>query len=145
MRSRSCCFKKLAATSSPNVYETPRSLSPQPMMSLSGSAHSKSQSSPVSGTSVGRIISLISSNEVSSGERPPCMQKIFSSMTAAMGRQLKQSVNVCAGARGRGAAGSLSLTILKTPYEREPDLRTGRRPPRQGGKREREERKTYKG
>lgn len=29
-----------------------------------------------------------------SGERPPCMQKIFSSMMAAIGKQLKQSVNV---------------------------------------------------
>jgi len=30
----------------------------------------------------------------SSGERPPCMQKIFSSTMAATGRQLKQSMNV---------------------------------------------------
>jgi hypothetical protein len=37
-----------------------------------------------------RIISI----EVRSGESPPCMQKIFSSMIAAMGRQLKQSVKV---------------------------------------------------
>jgi hypothetical protein len=29
-----------------------------------------------------------------SGESPPCMQKIFSSMMAATGKQLKQSVNV---------------------------------------------------
>lgn len=29
-----------------------------------------------------------------SGERPPCIVKIFSSMMAAMGRQLKQSVKV---------------------------------------------------
>lgn len=32
--------------------------------------------------------------EFRSGLRPPCMVKIFSSMMAAMGRQLKQSVNV---------------------------------------------------
>lgn len=31
---------------------------------------------------------------VSSGDSPPCMQKIFSSIIAATGRQLKQSVNV---------------------------------------------------
>lgn len=49
---------------------------------------------PVSGTSVGRMIRLIYSRFVSSGESPPCMQKIFSSMTAATGKQLKQSVNV---------------------------------------------------
>jgi hypothetical protein len=39
-------------------------------------------------------MSFISSNEFRSGLRPPCMQKIFSSMTAATGRQLKQSVKV---------------------------------------------------
>lgn len=32
--------------------------------------------------------------EFRSGLRPPCMVKIFSSMMAAMGKQLKQSVNV---------------------------------------------------
>ena len=31
---------------------------------------------------------------VFTGESPPCMQKIFSSMSAATGRQLKQSVKV---------------------------------------------------
>ncbi len=31
---------------------------------------------------------------VCTGESPPCMQKIFSSMSAATGRQLKQSVKV---------------------------------------------------
>jgi len=30
----------------------------------------------------------------SSGERPPCMHRIFSSTMAATGKQLKQSVNV---------------------------------------------------
>jgi len=49
---------------------------------------------PVSGTSVGLIILRICSRFVSSGESPPCMQKILSSTTAATGRQLKQSVNV---------------------------------------------------
>ena len=34
------------------------------------------------------------SKEVNSGESPPCMQNIFSSTTAATGKQLKQSVNV---------------------------------------------------
>ena len=45
-------------------------------------------------TSVGRITRLICSIEFRSGLKPPCMVKIFSSMIAAMGRQLKQSVNV---------------------------------------------------
>lgn len=40
-----------ATTSSPNVKETPRSFSPHPTMSLSGSAHSRSHNRPVSGIS----------------------------------------------------------------------------------------------
>ena len=49
---------------------------------------------PVSGTSIGRIIFFIYSILVSSGLRPPCIHNIFSSIIAATGRQLKQSVNV---------------------------------------------------
>lgn len=49
---------------------------------------------PVSGISVGRITRLIWSILCKSGLSPPCMVKIFSSMIAAMGRQLKQSVKV---------------------------------------------------
>lgn len=45
-------------------------------------------------TSVGRMTRRICSMELRSGLRPPCMVKIFSSMIAAMGRQLKQSVKV---------------------------------------------------
>ncbi len=45
-------------------------------------------------TSVGRMTRRICSIEFRSGLRPPCMVKIFSSIMAAMGRQLKQSVNV---------------------------------------------------
>lgn len=37
---------------------------------------------------------LICSIEFRSGLNPPCIVKIFSSMMAAMGKQLKQSVNV---------------------------------------------------
>jgi hypothetical protein len=44
--------------------------------------------------SVGRMILFICSMFCSSGDRPPCMQKIFSSTIAATGRQLKQSVKV---------------------------------------------------
>jgi hypothetical protein len=105
MRSRSCFWRNFVTTSGPNVNDTPRSLSPQPVMSLSGSDQSRSQSSPtdlvnnenvqpVSGTSVGRITRRTWSRELRSGDTPPCMQRIFSSMMAAMGRQLKASVNV---------------------------------------------------
>ena len=48
----------------------------------------------MSGTSVGLITLLICSIDCKSGERPPCIVNIFSSMMAAIGRQLKQSVNV---------------------------------------------------
>lgn len=48
----------------------------------------------MSGTSVGRMTLRICSMDCRSGERPPCIVKIFSSIMAAMGRQLKQSVNV---------------------------------------------------
>ena len=49
---------------------------------------------PVSGTSVGRITLRICSMDWRSGLSPPCIVKIFSSIIAAIGRQLKQSVNV---------------------------------------------------
>jgi len=45
-------------------------------------------------TSVGLITRLICSIEFKSGLSPPCIVKIFSSMMAAIGKQLKQSVNV---------------------------------------------------
>ena len=61
---------------------------------LSGSDQRRSQRSPWSGTSVGRIIRRICSIDWRSGLNPPWQQKIFSSTMAAMGRQLKQSVKV---------------------------------------------------
>ena len=48
---------------------------------------------PESGTSVGRLIRLICSGELRSGERPACTQKIFSSTIAAKGSTLKTSWN----------------------------------------------------
>ena len=48
---------------------------------------------PESGTSVGRLIRLICSGELRSGERPACTQKIFSSTMAAKGKTLKTSWN----------------------------------------------------
>lgn len=47
MRSRSCAARKSRTMSSPNVNETPRSFSPHPIMSRSGSDHSRSHSKPV--------------------------------------------------------------------------------------------------
>ena len=110
----SCFCKNLETTSGPKVKDTPRSFSDHPVISLSGSDHSRSHNSPgrtrhimkgkslglactdapVSGTSVGLMTLRICSMDWRSGLRPPCIVKIFSSMMAAMGRQLKQSVNV---------------------------------------------------
>lgn len=64
------------------------------LTSLSGSLHSRSHNRPVSGTSVGRTIRRICSISCKSGLKPPWQQKIFSSIIAAIGKQLKQSVNV---------------------------------------------------
>lgn len=66
----SCLCKNLATTSAPKVKETPRSFSPQPRTSLSGSAHSRSHNKPWSGTSVGRMTLRICSMDWRSGERP---------------------------------------------------------------------------
>lgn len=46
MRSRSWRFRNLLTTSAPNVNDTPRSFSPQPCTSLSGSDHNRSHRSP---------------------------------------------------------------------------------------------------
>ena len=94
MRSISCFLAKAETISAPKVKLTPLSFSPHPATSLSGSDQSRSQRRPVSGTSVGLIILLIQSRLLSSGDRPPCMHRIFSSIIAAIGRQLKQSVKV---------------------------------------------------
>ena len=116
----SCFCRNRDTTSGPKVKETPLSFSDHPVMSLSGSDHSRSQRSPeqyissvtlhgagqrhrgerygvnvpVSGTSVGRMTLRICSIDWRSGDSPPCIVKIFSSIMAAMGRQLKQSVKV---------------------------------------------------
>merc|ERR1719272_310837 len=92
MRSNLFRFKNCVQTSSPEVYETPRSFSSQPSISGSGSDHIKSQSNPVSGTSHGRLSCSICSTVCRFGERPPCTQKILRSRTAQTGSQLKHSV-----------------------------------------------------
>lgn len=70
MRSISCLWRNLVTTSAPKVKETPRSFSPHPSTSLSGSAHSRSHSRPWSGTSVGRMTLLTCSMDWRSGDRP---------------------------------------------------------------------------
>src|SRR5271169_5699035 len=107
----SCFVKKRDTTSGPKVKEIPRSFSAHPVISLSGSLQSRSHMSPQSGTyrivlvryiedgqewltSIGRIIRRICSMEFRSGLNPPCIQNIFSSMTAATGMQLNKSVKV---------------------------------------------------
>ena len=65
-----------------------------PIKKLWGLVRKRNENAPVSGTSVGRMTLRICSIDCRSGLRPPCIVKIFSSIMAAMGRQLKQSVNV---------------------------------------------------
>lgn len=74
IKSRSCLCRNLATTSAPKVKDTPRSFSPQPMVSLSGSLHSRSHSRPLSGTSVGRMMRLICSIDCRSGLNPTSVQ-----------------------------------------------------------------------
>ena len=61
---------------------------PHTVMLGSGSDQRMSHSKPVSGTSQGRARFAICSICDSSGDRPPCIQMILSSMTAQHGRQL---------------------------------------------------------
>lgn len=91
MRSSSFFLKKLKITSWPKTKLTPLSDSPHILTLASGSAQRRSQRRPVSGISVGRTMELIWSTESRSGERPPCIHSILSSMRAATGMQLKQS------------------------------------------------------
>ena len=46
MRSRSCFARNFETISDPKVKETPRSFSPQPIVSLSGSDQSRSHNNP---------------------------------------------------------------------------------------------------
>lgn len=66
----SCLWRNFVTTSAPKVKETPRSFSPQPSTSLSGSAHNRSHKRPWSGTSVGRMTRRICSIDWRSGDRP---------------------------------------------------------------------------
>ena len=70
MRSRSCLLRNFETISGPNVKDTPRSFSPQPLVSLSGSDHNRSHKRPWSGTSVGRMMRRICSIACRSGDKP---------------------------------------------------------------------------
>jgi len=70
------------------VKLTPRSFSSHYFSVCFGSLHRISQRSPVSGTSVGLSIFNIYLGTLSSGERPPCMHNILSSIMAEIGRRL---------------------------------------------------------
>jgi hypothetical protein len=69
----------------PNTKETPRSFSPHPYID-SGSDHRRSQSIPESGTSYGLYTSLIYERSSMSGDSPPCIQRILSSIIADIGK-----------------------------------------------------------
>lgn len=73
-------------------------------MSLSGSAHSRSHSSPLSGTSVGRATRLMSSRFLRSGDRPPCMHRICEAThrTAGAGQQSQETTKHNSDCPGEG-------------------------------------------
>ena len=56
IRSRSCLLRNFETTSAPKVKDTPRSFSPQPWTSLSGSDQSKSQRSPENEEYIDRLM-----------------------------------------------------------------------------------------
>ena len=59
-----------------------------------GSLHNISHNKPASGTSVGLSISFICFlGFINSGDSPPCIQSILSSIIAEIGSQLKRFVN----------------------------------------------------
>jgi len=60
---------------------------------VAGSDHSKSHSKPSSGIYVGLEILLISYKSLSTGDIPPCMHNILSSITAATGNSLNKLQN----------------------------------------------------
>ena len=69
----------------PNRNPAPRGLSLYPWTS-SGSLQTKSQPAPFSGISCTLGMARISSRVLAEGDSPPCMQKIYPSMTAVRGR-----------------------------------------------------------
>ena len=70
MRSKSCLCRNFVTISGPKVKDTPRSFSPHPITSLSGSDHRRSHNKPASGTSAGRAIRRICSIDCRSGLNP---------------------------------------------------------------------------
>ena len=95
IRSISFFSQNFSTTSSLQVKLTPLSFSSHFLSVVFGSLHSKSHSSPMSGTSVGLSIVKICFGYCSSGERPPCIHRIFSSTRAEIGIILNILVNYC--------------------------------------------------
>lgn len=85
IRSISFFLQKSSTTFSLNVQLTPRSFSSQSLSLYFGSLHRRSQSKPVSGTSFGLSRDNIYLGTLNSGERPPCMHIILSSIKAEIG------------------------------------------------------------
>ena len=93
----------LLTTSLPKMYPHPRELTRHPDTSSSGSDHSRSQIPPSRGTSCTRLIdrayplrptrSRTASRVVIEGERPPCTQKMRSSIKAPRFRQSNTSTH----------------------------------------------------
>jgi hypothetical protein len=82
--------------------EVPLSLGPQPLVftwlfnyesPVAGSAHNKSHSKPFSGTIVGLEILFIYYKFFKSGDIPPCIQSILSSIKAVTGKILNIFIN----------------------------------------------------
>ena len=84
---------KSSTTYTQKITLTPLSFSSKSVASLSGSAHNKSHKRPLSGISVGLGIFSILCIFFNSGDKPPCIHNIFSSIRAATGKKLNNSVN----------------------------------------------------
>lgn len=93
IKSKSFIYKNFYNISGPNSLLIPLSLfSFHPFLSYTGSDHSKSHKRPVGGIYVGRWSDYIFFIFVNSGDNPPCIHNILSSINAQIGKQLKQSI-----------------------------------------------------
>ena len=94
IRSKSCFLRNFVTIFVPNIQDTPRSLSSQPSTSSSGSDQRMSHIRPSSPISSGLFTLFTCSREVRSGEIPPCMQMILSSISPTHGSYQNTSQNV---------------------------------------------------
>ncbi len=115
IRSMSCLWRNLATTSAPKVKDTPRSFSPHPITSLSGSAQSRSHSSPWSGTSVGRMTRRTCSIDCRSGERPGAENNSLC-FSALLGSNLKMICQAASRHWSHETAQEMALNLLTEYY-----------------------------